>query len=116
MQKTVKNLLKVANIEGYFMNHSCRRSSTTKLFQAGVDKKLIKEITGHHSDAVDTYSVTSDKQREEMSKIMSDAPVSKKVETVVKSSDDTKIECNNKTIVKSCTCGASGNVNVGLDS
>ena len=53
LPKTVKNLLKEANIEGYFTNHSCR-SSTTKLFQAGVDKKLIKEITGHHSDAVDT--------------------------------------------------------------
>ena len=111
LAKTVKNLLKEANIDGYFTNHSCRRSSTTKLFQAGIDKKIIKEVTGHRSDAVDSYAITSDKQREAISKIMSDEPNGKAVETVVKVPNVTQTEkSEGNTKVKSCTCGATGTV------
>ena len=42
-----------ANILGFFTNHSLRCNSGTRLFQSGVDRKLIKESTGHCSDAVD---------------------------------------------------------------
>ena len=42
----------------------------TRLFQAGVDRKIIKEFTGHVSDAVDQYQVTSDQQRREVSAII----------------------------------------------
>ena len=66
----VKSLLKSAKLDGYFTNHSLRCTSTTRLFREGVDRKLIKEFTGHTSDAVDLYQVTSDKQREVMSKIV----------------------------------------------
>ena len=41
-------------------------------FQAGVECKLVREVTGHKSDAIDQYQVTSDLQREELSKIISD--------------------------------------------
>ena len=37
LAKTVKRLFKEADIEGFFTNHSCRRSGATRLFQAGVD-------------------------------------------------------------------------------
>ena len=45
---------------------------------------MVKEATGHRSDAVDAYQVTSDAQRSEMSTIIACLPVS----TV--SSDDSK--------------------------
>ena len=82
LAKTVKCLFEEADIAGYFTNHSCRRSGTTRLFQAGVDRKLFKEATGHRSDAVDCYAVTSEAQRQAMSKILCDNPVKNVTETV----------------------------------
>ena len=52
LRKTVSELLKNAKLDVFFTNHSLRRSSATRLFQAGVDKKIIREITGHKSDAL----------------------------------------------------------------
>ena len=71
LQKVVSNLLKSANLDGHFTNHSLRRTGASRLFQHGIDKKLIKEFTGHHSDALNSYDVTSEKQRQSPSKIIS---------------------------------------------
>ena len=68
--KVVQTLMKDAKIEGYFTNHSARRTGGTRLFRAGVDRKLVKEATGHTSDAVDKYQITSDEQRAMMSRII----------------------------------------------
>ena len=45
------------------------------MFRAGVDRKLVKEATGHASDAVDKYQITSDVQREKMSEILAKNPI-----------------------------------------
>ena len=66
----MSNLLKSANLDGHFTNHSLQRTSATRLFQAGIDRKLIKEFTGHTSDAVDKYQITSNIQRSDMSKVL----------------------------------------------
>ena len=58
------------NFEGYFTNHSLRRSGGTRLFRAGIDRKLVKEVTGHHSDAVDQYQITGHDQRKLISKVV----------------------------------------------
>ena len=71
LRKTVNELLKNSDLDGFFSNHSLRRTSTTRLFNAGVDRKLVKEFTGHTSDAVDQYQITSHHQREQISKIVS---------------------------------------------
>ena len=55
ISKIVGDLMKKGDIEGYFTNHSLRRTGSTRLFRAGVDRKLVKEVTGHKSDAVDVY-------------------------------------------------------------
>ena len=75
IRKVMSDICKKANIEGFITNHSLRRTGTTKLFCNGVDRKLIKEFTGHRSDAVDAYAVTSDKQREKISKILTGSDV-----------------------------------------
>ena len=46
-------LTKNAKIEGFFTNHSLRQNGANRLFQAGVDCKLVKEFMGHSSDAID---------------------------------------------------------------
>ena len=70
IRKTVTEMLKSAKLDGFFTNHSLCRSGTTRLFQAGVDRKIIKEFTGHSSDAVDNYQVTSEGQCREISSIL----------------------------------------------
>ena len=70
--KVVQTLMKDANIEGYFTNHSARRTGGTHLFRAGVDRKLVKEATGHSSDAADKYQITSDEQRAMRSRIIAE--------------------------------------------
>ena len=78
-----------AGIEGYFTNHSARRTGGTILFRAGVQRKLVKEATGHRSDAVDKYQITSDKQREMMSKVIAGQHV-----------DEVREVCQPQSIVK----------------
>ena len=70
IRKIMSSLCKRAGIEGFFTNHSLRCSGTTRLFQAGIERKLIKEWTGHVSDAVDANQVTSDEQRQKLSELI----------------------------------------------
>ena len=109
LSKTVKRLFEEAKIEGFFMNHSCRRSGTTRLFQAGVPKKLIKEVTGHRSDAVDNYAETSDVQCEMISNIIDGNATStvSRPPPVCETKQVPKVE----NIVKTCTCGATSDIN-----
>ena len=76
LSKVVKKMMGKAEIEGFFTNHSARRTGGTGLFQAGVNRKLIKEATGHTSDAVDKYHVTSHEQHRCMSNILQNGPKS----------------------------------------
>ena len=46
LRKVVEKLLKSAELDGYFTNHSLRRSGTTRLFQVGVERKLSRNILG----------------------------------------------------------------------
>ena len=59
-----------AKILGFFTNHSVRCSGRTRLFRRSIDHKLIKESAGHHSDAVDEYTITGIQQRREMSNVI----------------------------------------------
>ena len=59
LRKTVKEMLKSAKLDGFFTNYSLRCTITTHLFQAGVDRKIIKEFTCHKSDAADQYTITA---------------------------------------------------------
>ena len=74
LSKVVKKLLSDAKIDGYFTNHSLRRSVPTHLFQAGVERKLVKEVTGHRSDALDCYQITTNDQRRNISSIIAKRP------------------------------------------
>lgn len=112
--KVIQELMKEAKIEGFFTNHSLRRSGGTRLFNAGVDRKLVKEAMGHKSDAVDQYQVTSDQQRELLSKIIA-CPNEVKPVTAVSSDTDSKekdcVDHGDQGKIKLCTCqGNSGNV------
>ena len=70
ISKVVSEIMEKGDILGFFTNHSLRRSAGTRLFRAGVDRKLVKEVTGHKSDAVDNYQITGHDQRKVISKIV----------------------------------------------
>ena len=99
ISKITADLMKAAEIEGYFTNHSLRRSGGTRLFRAGVDRKLVKEFTGHRSDAVDQYQIHGFDQRKKISSIVQG--LSNQEESSVSSNCSEKVEENNKNCNKS---------------
>ena len=60
--KVVQELCQAAGLPsgGFRSNHSLRASAATRLYNCCVDEQLIKETTGHSSDAVRSYKRTSD--------------------------------------------------------
>ena len=89
IKKVIKTLAENANLEGFFTNHSLHRTGTTRLFQAGINRKIIKEYTGHSSDAVDKYQITSHDQRKELSAAITGESVQKN-----KGNGDMNGQCN----------------------
>ena len=52
--------MKSASFEGYYSNHSLRRTCATRLYDRGLPEQLIQEATGHRSvDGVRCYKHTS---------------------------------------------------------
>ena len=68
---TISRICKSVGIGGYKTNHSLRATSTSRLYQSGVDEQLVMERTGHRSiEGVRSYKRTSDQQREVLSDIL----------------------------------------------
>ena len=75
LSKTIKTMLYDARINRIFTGHSLRRSAISRMFRAGMQKKIIREMSGHRSDALEQYEITSDKQKEQASAILQKPPV-----------------------------------------
>ena len=104
LKKVIATLAEDANLQGFFTNHSLRCTGTTCLFQAGIDRKIVKEFTGNSSDAVDKYQITSHDQRKELSAVIAGENVKK----TDKNADHTS-KCNFEVVVESdeklqCLC------------
>ena len=67
-------MMKRGGVKGNFENHSMRKSTCTRLFRKEVDPKLIKEQTGHKSEAVMLYKKSNLKQKKEVSDMLSVLP------------------------------------------
>ena len=71
LSQTVKRLCNQAGVDGYFTNHSLRRTCATRLFQQGIDEQQIMSITGHRSStAVRMYKQVSHEQEEKLSNLI----------------------------------------------
>ena len=92
--KVVKTLVDKAKIEGFFTNHSLHRSGGTRLFRAGVDRKLVKEFTGHRFDAIDSYQITSHEQREQLCNIIQGSNSRKEEQKLVETEQNVSETCN----------------------
>ncbi len=60
LRDTVKSLMLAAGIDGRYTNHSLRVTAATRMFSKGIEEKVIKERTGHKSNAVRAYERTSE--------------------------------------------------------
>ena len=67
----VKHLATAAGLAGKFTNHSLRATAASRMYQAGIPEKFIKEITSHKSDAVHCYEQTLDSMKRKVSATMS---------------------------------------------
>ena len=113
ISKVVQTIMKEAKIEGFFTNHSLRRICSTRLFRVGVDQKIVKEVTGHRSNAIEKYQVTSDEQRAQVSKIIAQNPDAVSRENNVKSVKEDNLDDKSVSIgsTNKCKCSVSeGNV------
>ena len=67
----VANTMKRAGFEGYYTNHSLRRTCATRLYDKGFPEQLIQETTGHRSaDGVRCYKRTSSSAKRKASEIV----------------------------------------------
>ena len=104
IRKVVQNIAKNAESMGFMTNHSLRRSGATRLFQNGIDRKLVKEFTGHVSDAVDQYQVTSDQQRCEMSRVLQGERFIEKEKETCEPDIEVVVNEDSKDKCIGCTC------------
>ena len=71
MGNVVAQVMKSASFEGYYSNHSLRRTCATRLYDKGLPEQLIQETTGHSSaDGVRCYKHTSSSAKRRASEIV----------------------------------------------
>jgi integrase len=70
ISKATTTIMKQHNCEGYFTNHSLRRTAITRLYNHGIDEKRICETSGHRSTAVRDYQITGERMRKEISQVI----------------------------------------------
>ena len=108
--KFVKESMIEVGIEGFKVNHSLCQTGGTRLFQVGVDCKLVKEASEHKSDDVDAYQIKSADQRKMMSGIISNSPPStvsvNPVESVepCENQEQNEEKAEKVALPKSCSC------------
>ena len=51
----VKSVMSEACLKGYFNSHFSRATAVSRLFQEGVDEKLVRGVTGHGSEVLDSF-------------------------------------------------------------
>ena len=84
----VKKIMKKAQFDGHYTNHSLRCSCATRFHDNGVPEQLIQETTGHRSsNGVRAYKCTPSALKREASEILQGS-LSKKAVTDVEKKDE----------------------------
>jgi hypothetical protein len=87
-----------------------RATTVSRLFQEGVDEKLIRGVTGHRSEALNSYKRETDKQLE-VSKIVQGVECRKS-----KEKEDSLVIQDNPNAIGSIVlniCGGNCNITIG---
>ena len=71
LSSIMKTMCSEAGIEGYYTNHSGKRTCATTLYKAGVPEQEIMNRTGHRSvESVGKYKITSNDMLKDISNIL----------------------------------------------
>ena len=89
LRDMVKTIMGKAGFKGNYTNHSLRATTASRLFRANVPEQLIREQTGHRSNAIYAYKRPSSEQKRSVSAVLqgqtSENTKSPSVEMVVNS-------------------------------
>ena len=96
---TVKKMCANAGFVGKYTNHSLRATSASRMFANDIPEQVIKEITGHHSEAVRTYKRTPDNIRERASSTITGGECSSQVSNECKV-EEGPVESNENSVKK----------------
>ena len=77
LYSTIKNLMEAANVEGRFTNHSCRKTTGTRMHNAGFSEADIQSVTGHSSESVREYIAIGEKRKIDISNCLSNQKMEK---------------------------------------
>ena len=67
----VKTVMAEAGVKGFLTNHSLRATTVSRLSREGEDDKLIRGVTGHRSEALQSYN----RETDEFPKLFKVSPV-----------------------------------------
>ena len=70
MASFLRDMCREAGITEIKTNHSLRATRASALFTAGLPEELIREVTGHRSNALHLNERPSLQQRQEVSKVL----------------------------------------------
>ncbi|CAC5423224.1 unnamed protein product [Mytilus coruscus] len=70
LEVVVKTVMGKAGIDAFYTNHSLRATTATRLFNANIPEQLIREQIGHRSNALWSYSRSSEPQKRKVSEIL----------------------------------------------
>ena len=70
LKKYMECMCQEAGIADKKTNHSLRATGASALFNAGVPEKMIREVTGHRSNALQLYERPTLEQRQEASSVL----------------------------------------------
>ena len=87
LKNTIIEICKEAGFTGKFTNHSLRATCASRMYDRDIPEQIIKEVTGHKSEAVRVYKRMSDHLRETASRTLGEVDLEKKQK-----------ECENKVV------------------
>lgn len=87
LQQVTSKLANMANLGGKRTNHSLCATGPTSMYERGMDEKLVRELTGHHSNAVLEYKHTSTEMKNHVSQVLYGNEVSHVPQRETKSSE-----------------------------
>ncbi len=91
--------------QGKYTNHSLRVTSATRLYESGYPEKLIKELTGHCSNAVQEHQCTPNTLKRAVSAALGKSPeeTEPKLSKVEVSCESKAMECKDEKSAHSLT-------------
>ncbi len=111
LQQVSSKLANCANLNGKQTNHSLHATGPTRLYSTGMDDKLVRELTEHHSNAVLEYKHTPIELKQHVSEVLygnedTHMPKAKKSSSIVSKVENCSQQLSQSQVVESQNCSS----------